>query len=145
MKMKPGKPTTFGTCVLNGRKKLLFCLPGNPVSAIVTFNLIVVSCLRKLQGYVNPYHTELLVKCEFECELDPRPEYHRCLLRWPSSPSSTGNEPYYALAYSTGNQHSSRLMSMNQANCLVLLPPRSKEKTRVERGEIHSALIIDKI
>ena len=28
MNMKPGKPTTFATCEMNGKRKLLFCLPG---------------------------------------------------------------------------------------------------------------------
>lgn len=33
------------------RHLLVFGLPGNPVSSLVTFNLVVVSCLRKLQGW----------------------------------------------------------------------------------------------
>jgi len=31
--MKPGKPTTFATCTVQGKKKLILGLPGNPVSA----------------------------------------------------------------------------------------------------------------
>jgi hypothetical protein len=27
--MKPGKPTTFATCEINGKKKFFFGLPGN--------------------------------------------------------------------------------------------------------------------
>ena len=44
--LKPGKPTWFGT---RGRK-LVFGLPGNPVSAIVTFHLFARPALRRLQG-----------------------------------------------------------------------------------------------
>ncbi len=62
MNMKPGKPTTFATCVYNGKKKLLFCLPGNPVSSVVTFNLVVVPCLKKMMGYTNPLFTEVNVR-----------------------------------------------------------------------------------
>jgi len=44
---KPGKPLTFGR--LGGR--LLFGLPGNPVSALVCFYVYVRPALRRLQGH----------------------------------------------------------------------------------------------
>jgi gephyrin len=48
--MKPGKPFTFATCILNGQKKWIFALPGNPVSAYVTCQLFVVPALLRLSG-----------------------------------------------------------------------------------------------
>ena len=44
--LRPGKPTVFAK--LND--KLVFGLPGNPVSVIVTFNLFVRPALLKMQG-----------------------------------------------------------------------------------------------
>jgi molybdopterin molybdotransferase len=44
--LKPGKPTWFGT---RGRQ-LVFGLPGNPVSAMVTFHLFARPALRALAG-----------------------------------------------------------------------------------------------
>jgi molybdopterin molybdotransferase len=44
--LKPGKPTWFGT----RGERYVFGLPGNPVSAIVTFHLFVRPALRRLQG-----------------------------------------------------------------------------------------------
>src|SRR5881409_4173227 len=44
--MRPGKPITFGS--LEGRP--VFGLPGNPVSAMVTFELFVRPALRKMAG-----------------------------------------------------------------------------------------------
>lgn len=44
--LRPGKPTVFGK--LNDA--LIFGLPGNPVSAIVTFNLFVRAALLQMQG-----------------------------------------------------------------------------------------------
>jgi molybdopterin molybdotransferase len=44
--LKPGKPTWFG---VRGRQ-LVFGLPGNPVSAMVTFALFVAPALRALEG-----------------------------------------------------------------------------------------------
>ena len=65
VKMKPGKPLTFCTMDLpvgaggggggggggGTRRVLVFGLPGNPVSSIVTFNLVVLPALRKLAGW----------------------------------------------------------------------------------------------
>ena len=48
--MKPGKPFAFGKLA-----NAWFCgLPGNPVSALVTFYQLVVPAIRKLQGQPNP-------------------------------------------------------------------------------------------
>lgn len=46
--MKPGKPTTFATCLYQNRTKYLLCLPGNPVSATVTMHLFVLPLLKLL-------------------------------------------------------------------------------------------------
>jgi molybdopterin molybdotransferase len=47
--IKPGRPFAFGRC----RGKLLFGLPGNPVSALVTFLLLVRPALLRWQGAAN--------------------------------------------------------------------------------------------
>ncbi|CAG7700040.1 unnamed protein product, partial [Allacma fusca] len=60
--MKPGKPTTFASCDFNGIKKLIFGLPGNPVSATVTSHLFVIPACRKLCGWPNPFYTTVKVK-----------------------------------------------------------------------------------
>ncbi len=53
--MKPGKPLTFATCQLDALPKLFFGLPGNPVSAMVTFWRFVQPALAKLQGQQSPW------------------------------------------------------------------------------------------
>lgn len=48
--MKPGKPLTFATCNFQGRKKYILCLPGNPVSAVVTAYLFLQPIINRLSG-----------------------------------------------------------------------------------------------
>jgi molybdopterin molybdotransferase len=48
--MKPGKPTMFAT---HG-ERLVFGLPGNPVSTLVAFRLFVWPALRKMMGHPQP-------------------------------------------------------------------------------------------
>ena len=136
--MKPGKPTTFATVTVNGMKKMVFALPGNPVSAMVTFNLFVLPALRKLAGYQYPELTKVKAKLPQAVQLDLRPEYHRVVLSWKSGEAIPS-------AVSTGSQCSSRLLSMRTANALLVLPPRTENLTRIEAGEIVEALIIGEI
>jgi molybdopterin molybdotransferase len=50
--VQPGKPFAFGTAARgDGGTALLFGLPGNPVSSLVTFELFVRPALRRLAGH----------------------------------------------------------------------------------------------
>ncbi|MBI5267682.1 MAG: molybdopterin molybdotransferase MoeA [candidate division Zixibacteria bacterium] len=58
--MKPGKPNYFGTYVSKGeRKKLVFGLPGNPVSALVSFLLLVKPALHTILGRAGAGSSDL--------------------------------------------------------------------------------------
>jgi len=46
VEIRPGRPAVFGIC----RKKLVFGLPGNPVSTMVTFELFVLPAIDILAG-----------------------------------------------------------------------------------------------
>ncbi|MCB0054407.1 MAG: hypothetical protein KDE24_33220, partial [Caldilinea sp.] len=82
LRMKPGKPCTFATVEAGGRKRLLFGLPGNPVSSLVTFYLLGVPALRKLAGRPEPSLTRVQVCLSEPLRLDAyRPEYHRATVR----------------------------------------------------------------
>lgn len=56
--VQPGKPFAFGTSeprASDGRRVPMFGLPGNPVSALVTFDLFVRPALDRLSGLASPY------------------------------------------------------------------------------------------
>ncbi len=50
VRMKPGKPVWFGEYEQDGRRKLVFGMPGNPVSTLVAFEIFVKPALRALAG-----------------------------------------------------------------------------------------------
>lgn len=99
--MKPGKPTTFASA-LNSKdqERFIFALPGNPASAMVCLYVFVMPALRKLSGYsIEHCHlARVQVQTEDEMRLDPRPEFHRVVIR----PNSDGG----LSAFSTGSQRS---------------------------------------
>ncbi|XP_076833682.1 gephyrin a isoform X16 [Brachyhypopomus gauderio] len=136
--MKPGLPTTFATLDIDGTRKLIFALPGNPVSAVVTCNLFVIPALRKMQGILDPRPTIIKARLSCDVKLDPRPEYHRCILTWHHQ------EPL-PWAQSTGNQMSSRLMSMRSANGLLMLPPKTEQYVELHKGEVVDVMVIGRL
>ena len=81
----------------------------------------------------------LLFQLSVNVTLDPRPEYHRCILLWSSDSDGL------PVAHSTGNQISSRLLSMRSANALLMLPPRTQELMELNAGDIVEAMVINRL
>ncbi|XP_045479043.1 gephyrin [Harmonia axyridis] len=122
--MKPGKPTTFATLNFRGQRKIVFGLPGNPVSACVTTLLFVIPFLKyseRRENYMFPVVQSSVVPVI--TNNDVRPSYLRAQVRF-SQGSFT--------ATTTGNQVSSRINSLVNANALVIIPPNYKNYTALE-------------
>ena len=136
VRMKPGKPITFATTVRCDHTCLVFGLPGNPVSSLVTFYLFAVPAIRALAGHADPNLRRVQARLSRALPLDPaRPEYHRATLRWETAQNCF-------VAESTGSQSSSRLLSMRTANALLELPEREGE---LPAGSLVTALLIGDI
>lgn len=111
---KPGKPTTFATV----RDRLVFGLPGYPVSSLVSFEVFVRPALRRLQGDGRPERprVRVVLREPIKAPAD-RPEYQRATITW---------EEGRLVARGTGAQGSSRLLSLRGANALLLVPQDGK-------------------
>ncbi|KAL8381242.1 hypothetical protein RB595_005494 [Gaeumannomyces hyphopodioides] len=119
--MKPGKPTTFATVPVKDESlgvrtpRVVFSLPGNPASALVTFHLFVLPSLHHWSGARPAGLPKVVVTLSHEFPLDKtRPEYHRALV--------TVGRDGCLVASSTGGQRSSKVGSLRGANGLVYLP-----------------------
>ena len=107
--LKPGKPTWFGT--LDGR--LVFGLPGNPVSAMVTFQLFAHPALRALAG-ADPARARVRARLRAPIRLSPKREQAvRCRLL-------AGDDGWHADP--TGRQGSHQISSMLGADALAIVP-----------------------
>lgn len=67
--------------------------------------------------------------------MDPRPEYHRVKLKW-------STDKPLPIASSTGYQRSSRLLSMSGANGLMVLPPKTEQKSVLQKGETVEVILL---
>jgi molybdopterin molybdotransferase len=109
--LQPGKPTWFG--VLPDRT-LVFGLPGNPVSAVVTFSLFVAPALAGLQGAPSPRppHPQALLGADVA--RNPRRE-QAVRVRLETDGGTT-------LAFPNGAQGSHILTSLLGADALAMIP-----------------------
>ncbi|KAI5476996.1 hypothetical protein MNV49_006954 [Pseudohyphozyma bogoriensis] len=145
--MKPGKPTTFATLpphpmAPSDDPKLVFALPGNPASALVTFFVFVLPALRKMEGRKQAEWElpRVPVQITSDMYLDPRPEYHRVWLRPNPDYAKSGAS---LLAVSTGGQRSSRTVSLAVTNGLIELPAlKEGEETKIAKGEVVSCVVV---
>ncbi|KAG1146760.1 hypothetical protein G6F37_007516 [Rhizopus arrhizus] len=134
--MKPGKPTTFATVPCGKNSKLVFALPGNPVSATVTFYLFVLPALRKMSGVDKSRNVIVPVQLDCDIILDTRPEFHRVHVK---------ADMRGLVAQTTGNQISSRMMSMAEANGLLQLPPKNTELSKLQKGATVPCMLIGQL
>lgn len=138
--MKPGKPTTFATVPFKTstgehETRLIFSLPGNPASAIVTSHLFVLPSLREASGSGLAGMERVMVSVEDDVVCDPkRSEYHRVVVR--------AGRDGRLWAASTGGQRSSRIGSLKSANGLLCMPAR---EGKVAKGGMIEALLMGKV
>ena len=140
--MKPGKPTTFATVPVKSTAgdpatKLIFSLPGNPASALVTSHLFVLPSLHFSSGKIKAPHGLPRVKVVLDQDIkcDPkRAEYHRVVL--------TAGSDGLIHAASTGGQRSSKVTSLRRANGLLCLPAKDLV---VGKGQMVDALVMGEL
>ncbi|EDV45344.1 molybdenum cofactor synthesis protein cinnamon [Drosophila erecta] len=129
--IKPGKPMTFAS----RNDKYFFGLPGNPVSAFVTFHLFALPAIRFAAGWDRCKCSlpVLNVKLLNDFSLDSRPEFVR------ASVISKSGELYASV---NGNQISSRLQSIVGADVLINLPARTSDRPLAKANEVFPASVL---
>jgi molybdopterin molybdotransferase len=123
--IRPGKPAVFGRC----RETLVFGLPGNPVSTMVTFQLFVIPALDILNGAeARPLP---LLEATLAEPLKEKPGLKHFLparLDWPASAPQVR-----ALRW----QGSGDISALTHANCFLVVPA---DRTDIPAGEKVSVL-----
>jgi molybdopterin molybdotransferase len=128
VRLKPGKPTWFGAGEREGRRVLVFGLPGNPVSAMVTFHLFARPALRRLAG-AEPADTRASAVLDVNVKRNRRREQViRCRL-------SARDDGWHVEP--TKDQGSHILTSMLGAGAFALIPSGEGEVAARERVEIE--------
>ena len=125
--IRPGKPAVFGIC----KNKPVFGLPGNPVSTMVTFELLVAPALELLSG-TQPRPLSLL-KARLASPVKQKAALTHFLpaqITWDSNGASVKELDW---------QGSGDIVALAQANCFVVVPDSRLE---IAAGEFADVLPI---
>ena len=128
VRMRPGAPLGFGWL---GRMPWIG-LPGNPVSALVTFELFARPVIRRMIGHTRLFRRPIPVVLEEPVRIAaPLTHFLRAVVR-------IGDDGV-ARARLTGRQGSAILTSMSLANALLVVP---EDRVVVDAGEVLHALLL---
>src|SRR5256886_6123416 len=128
--IRPGRPLAFGELKDGDRRVPIFGLPGNAVSALVTFEIFVRPALFRMQGRANVSRPRAKARL-----LEPvdKPDFLRVFARGVHDPDA-------GTVRLTGPQGSGILRSMSLANCLIDLPVGP---SRFEAGETVDVILTE--
>ena len=129
--IRPAKPFAFGVLADSGTP--VFGLPGNPVSAMVSYELFVRPALRRLGGHRILHRPIVSATADVDLHREADGKLH--LLRGEVSIDN----PASWRVRTTGGQESHQLHAMSEANSLILLP----DGAGVQAGEQVDVLLID--
>lgn len=108
--MKPGKPLTFGVC----GSKLVFGLPGNPVSSLVGLELLVRPALKKMQSMTDCHRPR--VRAKLQSTFHQTPGREQFVPAFSEFVDGTWTTRW------VGHHGSADLFSISEANSLFVVP-----------------------
>lgn len=115
VRMRPGSPASFGRIPRSGRPPLfVWGLPGNPVSALATFMVLVAPPLRRMLGRARVHHAVFPVEAKERIPSKPNKTHFQRVILEPGDP--------VPLARPTGAQGSGIMTSMTTADALFVVP-----------------------
>ena len=128
--IRPGRPLAFGELKDGDRRVPIFGLPGNTVSALVTFEIFVRPALLRMQGRANVSRPKAKARL-----LEPLDKIGALRV------FARGiHDPEAGTVRLTGPQGSGILRSMSLANCLIDLPIGP---SRIEQGAVVDVILTE--
>ena len=125
--MHPGKPTVFAKL----GDKVIFGLPGNPVSVAVAFHIFVRPALLKMQGAKVIHLAEIRAETSREVKGAPPRRSHQ--------PGSVRFEDTRVIVDPLKWGGSSDLVAFMRANCLIVV---GEDRDRISAGEIANVILL---
>ncbi|NHZ72551.1 MAG: hypothetical protein GWP17_05665 [Aquificales bacterium] len=128
VRMRPGKPLAYGKYA--GIPYI--GLPGNPVSALVSFERFARAAILKMAGHIQLERPQITVRLLDSIHSDGRESYVRAVVK--------RDDAGQYVATTTGSQGSHIMTSLVQANALLIVPEGVKY---VGQDELMTAWMID--
>ena len=126
VRIRPGKPLLFG---VKGGNRWVFGLPGNPVSAMVNFDLFIKDALLRFQGWSRPSTQwfKAILNAGYKRKKAEREEYVPVFIEWDGASFVARRPPYNG----SGHFH-----ALTGANGLMKAPIGVTEIAKGETAEV---------
>jgi molybdopterin molybdotransferase len=135
--MQPGMPQGFG--VIGPDRTPIFTLPGNPVSALVSFEVFVRPALLRMAGEKSaPASTRTASAAVGWSSPAGKRQFVRARLEELESHEEGGGP--VPVVWPVGGQGSHLVTDLSEANCLAVVP---EQVTRVSIGDAVQCLVLD--
>ncbi|XP_067212627.1 gephyrin-like isoform X2 [Linepithema humile] len=131
--IKPGKSTAFASCDFKGKTKYILCLPGNPVSVLVTAHLFLLPLVKWRH---SNYNKNISVMIKQELLLHSRPRYVWATLSWSEKKKSA------EIICRENSLMNNKLSSIIDANALLTLPAKTSESDTLMASSPVKAMLI---
>ncbi len=123
--IKPGKPLLFA----RWKQRYIFCLPGNPVSALVVFDRFVRPALLKMMGASSLFRRRYTaIASEALKATAEKEDYLRARVTWKEG-------SFFARL--SGAQGSAQLNSLAESNALIIIPESVAQVSEGEKVEFE--------
>lgn len=132
VKLKPGKPLWFGISRQGASDKLVFGLPGNPVSSLVCFELFVRPAMAGLAGRKpGPLQLQQAVLGADHHHRGDRPTFFPAMCR------ENDDSQRAVLVEPLAWQGSADLFTLAHADCLIVFPPGERHFSAGESVNVY--------
>jgi molybdopterin molybdotransferase len=132
--VKPGKPLTVATLASPRGAVIYFGLPGNPVSALVSFWRFVQPALKKLSGQRNHWSPTFV---QGVTQQPLKGDHRRETYVWGQAQLVQGQ---YQFSLAAGSQASGNLINLAEINSLAVLPAG---QAKAEVGDTITLMLVD--
>ncbi|KAG5323852.1 GEPH protein, partial [Acromyrmex heyeri] len=141
VEMKPGKSTTFATCIFNHKMKFFLCMSANPVTIPIVAHIFLLPFLNGMHFDIMAYEPKPNIPtCIMTThELHHRPKFSWTTLHW------SEKERFPRTCYSK-KQHQN-ILKYQKANALLMLPQRTLHESKIDAAFVSAILddIVNKI
>ena len=129
--IKPGKPMLFAEIMWNGKKVLIFGLPGNPVSAFVNFIIFIRGPISEILHGFKPMVYSALLKEDIH-KKDEKRHFVRGIIEYNNT---SGRNEVIPMV----NQSSSNMFGLSRSNTLIVV---KENMTNPVKGESVECIMI---
>lgn len=133
MAIKPAKPFAFGVINSDGRSVPVFGLPGNPVSSMISFELLARPALRKMMGHTRDL-LRPMIRAVAEAPLRRKPDGKLHVMRVFARFGDDG----LLHVRDSGPQGSHQLAATSSANGLAMVP----DGAGIDAGDVVQVMLL---